>query len=85
MRLYSGKKIIIISVEFTDRQLKGENGTLLQDSYQLTFCSVVLIFPLIGNLSVNKFIKQCRLCINADVEQVIFAKQYTAKLVFVVG
>ena len=56
---------MIINVDFFDK-LKGTNtNTMIKviglNSYQLTFCSVVLILPLIGNLLVHKFVKQYRL------------------------
>jgi len=57
-------------------KLRGKNTntmkTVVRNSHQLTFCSVVLILPLIGNLFVNKCVKQYRLY--AAVHMMTFVK-----------
>ena len=55
---------MIINVDFIDTLKCTNRNTIIkviENSYQLTFCSVVLIRPLIGNLLVHKFVKQYRL------------------------
>ena len=55
---------MIINVDFIDTLKRTNRNTIIkviENSYQLTFCSVVLILPLIGNLLVHKFVKQYRL------------------------
>lgn len=54
----------IINVDFIDTLKCTNTNTMIKvarNSYQLTFCSVVLILPLIGNLLMYKFVKQYRL------------------------
>lgn len=55
---------MIINVDYIDALKRSNRNTIIKvigNSYQLTFCSVVLILPLIGNLLVHKFVKQYRL------------------------